>query len=195
MRLHRIARTLRNGKLFAAIHQALDACRLAEARRADGGRPSFRIIEFSVQCDHIHLIVEADDPQAFQRGIKGLAIRIARALNRRLERCGPVFADRYHARVLGSPTEVRHALLYVINNARHHAAERGETYPRDWLDPFSSAADFAGWSRPARLAPHPTDPPRCTSPPVSWVLRGGWRRAGSLDPAAVPGRTPAPAFD
>jgi len=56
----------------------------------------------------------------------GFSIRVARAqpddgARPRVRRC-------YHARVLRTPTEVRHAIDYVLGNARKHAAERGETY-------------------------------------------------------------------
>ena len=186
LRLCRIARTLRNGKLYSAVHGAL---------RAAAEREGFRIIHYSVQVDHLHLIVEADDNRALSRGMQGLGVRLARAINRTLERSGPVLADRYHARVLTSPTAVKHALLYVLNNARHHAAQQGATYPRGWLDPFSSASEFDGWLRAVRRDPDATYLPRCTAPATSWLLRGGWKRAGLLDPDATPGPTSAPAFE
>jgi REP element-mobilizing transposase RayT len=187
VRLRRVVRTLRNGKMHRSVAAAL---------RAGRERAGFRLVHYSLQGDHLHLIVEADDRVELARGMQGLGIRIARGINRCIGRTGRVLADRYHARVLGSPTEVRRALLYVLNNARHHAAEVGATYPRSWHDPFSSAHELDGWSRAV-----PDDPdddrrePRCTGEARSWVLRGGWRRAGRLDPAAVPGATSAPGFD
>jgi REP element-mobilizing transposase RayT len=183
LRLRPVVRTLRNGRHYKVVHAALGA---------GAERRGFRLVHYSVQRDHLHLIVEADDRRALARGMQGLNIRIARRLNRALKRSGPVLADRYHARVLGSPTEVRRALLYVLNNARHHAAQGRATYPQSWIDPFSSAADFDGWSRPVFAADETLE--RCTAAPRSSVLRGGWRRAGLLDPAAVPGPTPAPAY-
>ena len=47
-----------------------------------------RIIEFSVQGNHLHLIVEAENSDALSRGMQGLAIRIAKALNSLMERAG-----------------------------------------------------------------------------------------------------------
>jgi len=67
-----------------------------------------------VQDDHLHLIVEADDTQVLARGLRGLAIRVARAVNRALNRRGAVWGDRYHARALTSPRAVRNALVYVM---------------------------------------------------------------------------------
>jgi len=79
------------------------------------------------------LLVEADTPTGFERGVRGLAIRVAKAVNRVLARHGRVWGVRYHARLLRTPREVRNALVYVLNNFRKHFhAARG-------LDPCSSA--------------------------------------------------------
>src|SRR5262245_31707454 len=120
-------------------HRAYGVLRLAFRRGKD--RFGFRLAHFSVQSNHIHLVCEAADKRALSRGMQGLSIRIARALNRLAGRRGRVLADRYHARVLKSPTEVRNALRYVLRNAVHHRAAPNGPF----LDVFSSAALFDGW--------------------------------------------------
>ena len=77
-------------------------------------------------------------------------------------RSGRVFDDRYHARVLRTPTEVRHAIHYVLSNARKHAAQRGETYAAGYVDPYSSAG-VSDLALPSAQ---------------TWLLRVGWTRAG-----------------
>ena len=134
---------------------------IAAALRAGADRFDVRVIEFSVQGNHIHLVVEAPDPRALARAIQGLSIRVAKGLNRMMGRKGRVFDDRYHARLLRTPTEVRHAIRYVLSNARKHAAERRETYSPGYVDPYSSAG-----------APDVALPPAQT-----WLLRTG-KRAG-----------------
>ena len=84
-------------------------------------RFGMRIAHFSVQGNHVHLIVEAMDRRALSRGIQGLAIRMAKGLNRVTDKRGKVFADRFHARILRTPTETRHAVQYVLFNRAHHA--------------------------------------------------------------------------
>ena len=92
-----------------------------------------------MQADHLHLLVEATDSRALSRGIQGFAIRAAKAVNRTLRRRGTVWADRFHARALRTPREVRHALVYVLTNLRKHMpGARG-------IDPRSSAPWFVGW--------------------------------------------------
>src|SRR5262249_22714935 len=84
---------------------------------------------FSVQSDHIHLLVEADEPAALVRGMQGLAIRVAKSVNRALKRCGAVWADRFHARTLRTPREVRNALVYVLNNVKKPFGVRWGSIP------------------------------------------------------------------
>ena len=147
-------------------------------------RFGFRLIEYTVLRNHIHLIVEVEDSRALARGMQGLMIRIAKALNRVMERRGKVFADRYHARPLRTPTEVKNpALLYVLDNARRHdnegtfrsatrAHRRGGAF-RFRADDCSSSGYFDWWRR---------KPPRDELPyypvvaPRSWLMRGGWKR-------------------
>ena len=138
-------------------------------------------------ANHLHLVCEAADRPALARGLQGLFIRMAKALNRTLGRSGRVFADRYRDRVLRTPAQVRNALAYVLNNARRHAAERGRRLPPGWLDPCSSAADFSGWASRIRAFVRLDD-----EPPLprarTWLARSGWRRAGTIRIDEVPGR-------
>jgi REP element-mobilizing transposase RayT len=166
--------SLRRGAARELVWRALGAAK---------GRFDVRLIHFSLQSNHLHAIVEARDERALGRAMKGLCVRIARALNRILERVGPVFADRYHARRLVTPREVRYALAYTLNNARKHGARV------EGVDPCSSAVAFDGWSeRGARaLAALTAHVPPPVTVARSWLLRIGWRRHGLIGVAEVPG--------
>ena len=136
----------------------------------------FRVIEFNVLGNHIHLIIEANGTDELARGVQGLAVRIARNTNSALNRTGKLFGQRYHARSLKTPTEVRNALRYVLLNRKHHAVER--RFERGWIDPFSSAIWFAGWQRPVECA---ATEPRPTAVARTWLLARGWCKRGLLD--------------
>lgn len=145
-----------------------------------------RIVHFSVQRDHIHLIVEAANTDHLSRGMQGLTVRLARAINRAMNRRGTVFKERFHARVLRTPREVRHALAYVLGNARKHRM----SLPRRAIDPCSSGASFDGWSGRVTRSNHPLARRAATIAvaATSWLLRTGWRRGGDLlDPDHRPG--------
>jgi REP element-mobilizing transposase RayT len=161
LRAGRAIRCLRCERVFPFIRRAF-------AVASHGG---FRILHFSIQDDHLHLIVEADDSRALDRGLRGLAIRVARAVNRALGRRGTVWSDRYHSRALTTPRAVRHALVYVLMNRRkHRGEERG-------LDPCSSAVYFDGWRQPLGKIPAAATP---VVRARTWLAAVGWRRHGLL---------------
>jgi REP element-mobilizing transposase RayT len=151
---------------------------------AGAERGAFRLVEFSIQNDHLHAIVEAEGRDALGRGMKSLAARFARAVNRALGRTGPVLRERYHLHVLRTAREVRNALAYVLTNARRHLARLGRALPRAVrIDPASSGVWFQAWRpgipRPEALGPPPVAPAR------TWLARIGWRHYGLIDPAEV----------
>jgi hypothetical protein len=144
-------------------------------------REGFRLVHYAVLANHLHLIVEGRDRRSLALGLQGLAIRVARNLNRLWGRNGRVFADRYHDRVLRTPREVRNALVYVLRNARRHGDVRWPT-----VDPFTSGPWFDGWSERVsarfwQVAARPVAEAR------TWLLRAGWRRHGLVRFAELPG--------
>jgi putative transposase len=159
--------SLRNKDTLRRLHQVFCA---AQAQLG------MRVVVFSIQTNHVHWIAEARDARALARGMQGLHVRLARALNRHWHRTGTVFGDRYHARTLKTPREVRNALGYVLHNARRHGARA------HGVDPYSSGAWFDGWKRPL-TAPTRTDAlVRPVSEARTWLLRTGWTRHGCLEP-------------
>jgi len=112
--------TLRMAKHVWNLRSRRSFRRVGAAFEAARGRMGMRLIEFSVLGNHLHLIVEADDSTALSRGMQGLCIRIAKALNKMMSREGQVFADHFHSRLLRSPTELTRAIGYVLGNALKH---------------------------------------------------------------------------
>jgi len=113
---------LRTRRCFGVLERAMYAGAL---------RGGFRLVHYAVMGNHVHLIVEAPDRVRLARGMQGLGVRIARALNRVMARCGRVVGDRYHAHILKTPSEVKGARHYLLGNARQHYGVRG-------VDPFAS---------------------------------------------------------
>ncbi len=153
-------------------------------------RAGFRIVHYSVQGNHIHLIVEAPGGRgAVARAMKGIKVAIARRINQLTFSRGTVWADRYHDRVLDKPRKVRNALGYVLNNGRRHRVRGAWRRSRDRVDPCSSAEVFDGWKWPVQRE---RDGPPPVVPPGTWMLREGWKRAGGrIAPDYVPPRSAA----
>jgi len=154
-------------------------------------RPGFRLVHYSLQSNHVHLIVEASTRDALGRGMMAIAGRLGRAINRVFERSGKVFADRYHLHVLKTPREVHAALRYVLLNARRHATRLAHRAKNPRLDPASSARWFDGWRTKTPRWMVVDAPGTDETPPIArartWLLKTGWRRHGLFDPAEVPG--------
>jgi REP element-mobilizing transposase RayT len=172
--------TLRRAKGLPSLRAELLHNRIKKAIR-ETRREGFRIVHYSVQADHVHLIIEADTEEILTSGMRSFAIRVALDVNKRVlrRRRGRVWGDRYHRRDLGSPPEVRHALVYVLaNGAKHGHTTAGQ------LDPCSSGRWFDGWVMP--LAPPEEASP--LQPPDTWLLRTGWTNVypGFLFPSEVP---------
>ena len=165
---------LRSKRCFRVIERAF---------YASNKNKSFRLIHFSVQSNHLHLVVEASHAQALSRGMQGLTIRIARGLNRLLGRKGRVFSTRFYARTLKTPREVNACLHYVLNNTRRH--HRHTYFSRGWIDPCSSGKYFSGWRD--RNEPLPPQHRWPVALPQSWLLKTGWEKWGPLEIDKRPG--------
>jgi REP element-mobilizing transposase RayT len=145
---------LRRDDVFEKIEASL---------RTGAERDDAKVCDFTVLGDHLHFIVDAANNKALTSVVSSVAIRIAKQINKLLGRKGRVFNDRFHARVLRSPSEVRNSRHYILNNFRKHLAQRlatERTQPQaahicvtpkhldiasqilampDWIDPYSSA--------------------------------------------------------
>ncbi len=180
--------SLRTQRVLRIVH----GCLARFSRRAGW----VRVNHFSVQADHIHLVIEAHDRFRMQRAIQWLASLIARAVNSVVGRRGSLWRDRYHRRDLTSPRQVRNAIVYVVMNVRKHA--RPWRLPLAPLDPCSSAAWLEGWD--ARAGPS-VERVRAwlvergfeacpVAPPETWLGNVGWRRHGLLRATELPASAP-----
>ena len=151
-------------------------------------RGEFRVGHYSVQGNHLHLIVEAAGKEALGRGMKAISTRVVWAVHRAFGRTGAVLHGRYHLRILRTPREVRSALAYVLLNVRKHWRQRFGVAPPVRLDEASSGRWFDGWRREPREDSCAGSGPREVAAPRTWLLAAGWRRHGLIDPAEVPGR-------
>lgn len=173
LKLRRGLPNLRREKAFTAIQRSF-----YKYSRGEG----FRLTQFSVQSDHVHLIAEADSKPALSRAMQRLGISLAWQLNIVWEKLtgskpGGLYKERYHERVLESPLEVRRTLLYVLANGKKH----GVVKPHE-RDHYSSAYYFDGFEK---VAARPT-PEGLIANATAWLLVRGWRDHGLLKIAEMP---------
>jgi REP element-mobilizing transposase RayT len=196
LRVHEDMGSLRKRHMFAALRAATIAVAMRELAFEEHG--AFRIVHISIQRDHVHLIVEADDKVALSRGMQSFQISAAKHLNRALSvkrqlpvrRRGTVFPDRFHQEIITTRKQARHTLAYVLNNWRKHREDRNE-FARKWnVDPYSTGALFDGWKEREGAAVmwslRETYQPLVVYVPKTWLLTEGWRRHGLIRFDEVP---------
>lgn len=87
-----------------------------------------RIVHFSLQSNHVHLIIETENNSILSKGMRSLTVTFAKGIKK-----GKVQLERYHLHVLRSIAEAKNATRYVLFNKQKH--EKG-TYSK--IDEYSS---------------------------------------------------------
>ena len=170
MKVQRGLPRLRSRSEYAALRAAF---------AAGCDRHGFRLTHYAVLNDHLHLLVEGSGREAVVRGLQGLLIRVAKALNKLWGRKGSVFGDRYHDHVLKTPREVRMAVRYVLTNGWKHARQAGAREGAVPLDMFTSGPWFDGWREEVNVLGLEAEV-RPVAGARTWLLATGWRRLGLL---------------
>ena len=174
----RLAPSFRTERVHRAILQQL----------AGAKRRGVRVVHYSIQDNHVHLMIEGEDAADLSNQMRTLFSRITLAVNAVAGRRGSLFRDRHHRRALATPAETRNALVYILFNDRKHALENGPVKIGrliESIDECSSIVWFDDWDPRAPPPPErltslreglrPLDP---LSSPDTWLARVGWRRAG-----------------
>lgn len=97
-------KTIRNISTLEILKRAL----------LNGEKKGLKVIHFSLQSNHVHLIAEAPSNEALTLGMKSILNTIAR--NK-----GSILKGRYHLHVLRSPNETKNAVQYVLFNEERHS--------------------------------------------------------------------------
>lgn len=136
-----------------------------------------RVIEFSLQHNHLHMIVEVRDNSSLALGMRSFGCRLGKALRKIMGGVGSVFEGRYHLHVLRTPTQMRNALAYVLQNYSRHARLLRH------VDEFSSGPYFAAWRKlfgrelgPLLSRRRRRGRPEFLGDARSWLAREGWMR-------------------
>jgi REP element-mobilizing transposase RayT len=118
-----VVNTLRNKILFKKIQRSITLAR----------RKGIRLVHFTVQKDHIHLMIESENKIQLARSMQSLKISLAKSLLFLTQnKVAKVFKDRYHVHILKTLREIKNAKLYILGNAGKHGVIK------DKFDTFSS---------------------------------------------------------
>jgi REP element-mobilizing transposase RayT len=89
--------------------------RLLKKAILNSRKHGLRILHFSFQTNHVHLIIEADTNAILTKGMRSLTVTMAKGLSK-----GRVQIERYHLHVLRTLREARNAITYVLFNQQKH---------------------------------------------------------------------------
>ena len=185
MRVLPAAGSLRRRVMYKAVREATITAAMRER---------FRLIHVSLQRNHIHMLVEAENKAALARGMQGFQISAARNINTALgdgkrRRRGRVFADRYHLEVITTPTQARHAIA-SYSATSGNMAKIGWDWPAPgWSIRFPPASCFPT-GRSSRTG---QSCGQSAGPTIRWWCTG--RGVGSCERVGRKlGRSPAATF-
>lgn len=91
----------------------------------NASKHTFETICFTIQSNHIHIIAEAKDNIVLEKGMRSITNTIVKRLKK-----GSIQMERYHLHVLKNPTEVRYAILYVLNNDVKHTGRLNKKFTK-----------------------------------------------------------------
>ena len=87
VRRHPVHVTTRFARALPSMREeVLARAIMAQIRRANSR--FWRIVQFSIQATHLHLLVEIENETELGRAVKGLGVRVAKSVNRVLRRKG-----------------------------------------------------------------------------------------------------------
>lgn len=113
---------IKNKSVLKILHQAIKRARLK----------NLKVIHYTLEYNHIHLLVEAYGHKNLHQGMQSFGISLAKQINRLKSLKGAVYKHRYHLRKLSSARELKNVLHYIFNNGIHHSRTSS------LLDPYNS---------------------------------------------------------
>lgn len=100
--------SVKNKEGLKALHKAI------KNARSHG----LKIIHFSLQHNHVHLIIVATNNRILTKGMRSLTITLSKTLDK-----GRIQLQRYHLHVLRTRKEAKNAFHYVLFNERKHTGK------------------------------------------------------------------------
>lgn len=105
---------IQNKKILKALHHAIFRGRLK----------GLKIVHYTLEFNHVHLLVEASCNRVMHSGMQALGISLAKAINRFKSLKGSVYKHRYHYRQISSPRDLKNVLHYIFHNGIKHKRTR-----------------------------------------------------------------------
>lgn len=110
IKIERLKAGLRNKDVLKQLHDSIKKAR----------KIGLRVIHYTLEFDHVHLLVEVDSNQQLAKGMQSFGISFSKGINKIKAQVGKVFKTRYHFRKLKSPNEIKNVIFYILGNSLKH---------------------------------------------------------------------------
>jgi len=87
-------------------------------------KQGLRVIHYSLEYDHVHLLIEADNNLILGKGMQAFGVTFSKAINRLKKLAGEVYKHRYHFRRISSCSELKNVMNYIFNNGLRHKTSK-----------------------------------------------------------------------
>jgi REP element-mobilizing transposase RayT len=145
---------IRNKLYYQAIRKGFRRLRVHGAR----------LIEYSVQHDHIHLLIEASDSKTLGRAMRSLSISLSKRFSLINNQKVKALKNRYHLHILKTINELKIARNYILNNGKKHLVP-------DIEDLYFSRSDFTLFNPTEALLEFLDDLKSVLDAPQFWITR------------------------
>jgi REP element-mobilizing transposase RayT len=107
---------IQNKRILKTLHYAIRRARLK----------GLKIVHYTLEYNHVHLLVESVDNKILHKGMQAFGITIAKAINKIKRTKGAVYKNRYHLRVIDSPRQLKNVLHYIFSNGVKHKRTKSQ---------------------------------------------------------------------
>lgn len=123
IKIERVKAGLKNKDVVKQLHESIKKAR----------KMGLRVIHYTLEFDHLHLLVETDNNDQLSKGMQSFGISFSKGINKIKQEAGKVYKTRYHFRKLKTPKEIKNVIHYILGNSIKHS-KKGSI-----LSPYNSA--------------------------------------------------------
>lgn len=121
---------------------AREEFRDARGRKVAPRAGRITLLAFCILDNHFHLVLRQDEPEAISQFMRSLMSAYTQRFNRRHGRSGPLFDERYQARLIESSRHLKSVIAYVHANPASPLEYRWSSH-RLYVDGHVSWCDVA----------------------------------------------------
>ncbi|MGZ3787001.1 MAG: transposase [Bacteriovorax sp.] len=110
---------MKNKSVFSLLKRAILNAR----------RQGLKVIHYSLEYDHVHLLIEAENNHILGKGMQAFGGTFSKAINRMRKLKGGVYKHRYHFRKISSARELKNVMNYIFTNGLKHKTAKNIVNP------------------------------------------------------------------